>query len=82
MKTVYVRIIRPDDLVLASSASNIMEVDDEPDGLHIRREINYENMDIDACIYFDDDGSLIPGNYKVEVFTDGYQIGSSEFSLR
>jgi hypothetical protein len=82
MKTVYVRIKRPDDLILASSASNIMEVDDEMLVYTSAREINYENMDIDACIYFDDDGSLIPGNYTVEVFTDGYQIGSSEFSLR
>jgi hypothetical protein len=82
MKTVYVRIKRPDDLILASSASNIMEVDEELLVYTSAREINYENMDIDACIYFDDDGSLIPGNYTVEVFTDGYQIGSSEFSLR
>lgn len=82
MKTVYVRIIRPDDLILASSASNIMEVDEELMVYTSARDINYENMDIDACIYFDDDGSLIPGNYKVEVFTEGYQIGTSEFSLR
>ncbi|MGF1584550.1 MAG: hypothetical protein ACFCUM_04450 [Bacteroidales bacterium] len=82
MKTVYVRIIRPDDLILASSASNIMEVDEELLVYTAARDINYENMDIDACIYFDDDGSLIPGNYKVEVFTEGYQIGTSEFSLR
>jgi hypothetical protein len=82
MKTVYVRIKRPDNLILASSASNIMEVDDDLLVYTSARDINYENMDIDACIYFDDDGSLIPGNYTVEVFTDGYQIGSSEFSLR
>jgi hypothetical protein len=82
MKTLYIRIKRPDELVLASSANNLMMIDDEPMVFTSSREVNYENMDIDACIYFNDDGSLIPGTYKVEVFTDGYQLGVSEFSLR
>lgn len=82
MRTVFVRIIRPDDLILASSADNIMILNDEPIVYTASRDINYENADIDACIYFDDDGSLIPGDYKAEVFTDGYQIGVTEFSLR
>ena len=82
MRHVYIRIKRPDQLVLASSAENIMMVDDEPLVFTSSREINYENVDIDACIYYDDDGSLIPGNYNVEVYTDGYQIGLTQFSLR
>jgi predicted nuclease with TOPRIM domain len=82
MRTAYVRIKRPDQLVLASSAANIMIVDDEPMVYTASREINYENIDIDACIYFNDDGSLIPGTYEVELYTDGYQIGTSRFSLR
>jgi hypothetical protein len=82
MRTVYLRITRPDDLVLASSADNIMMVDDEPTVFTASRDINYENVDIDACIFYDDDGSLIPGTYQVSVFTEGYQIGSTEFNLR
>lgn len=82
MRTVYLRITRPDDLVLASTADNIMMVDDEPMVFTASRDINYENVDIDACIFYDDDGSLIPGTYRVSVFTEGYQIGSSEFTLR
>jgi len=82
MRNVYIRIIRPDQLVLASSAQNLMMLDDEPTVYTSSREINYENVDIDACIYYDDDGSLIAGTYRVEVYTDGYQIGFTEFSLR
>ncbi|MFO7924410.1 MAG: hypothetical protein R6U58_12040 [Bacteroidales bacterium] len=82
MREVYIRIKRPDQLVLASSADNIMMVDQDPLVYTASREINYENVDIDACIYYTDDGSLIPGEYQVEVYTDGYMIGSGGFSLR
>ncbi len=82
MREVYIRIKRPDQLVLASSTENIMMVDEEPLVFTASREINYENIDIDACIYYTDDGSIIPGTYSVEVYTEGYLIGSAEFSLR
>jgi len=82
MRQVYMRIKRPDQLVLASSADNLMVVDGGLLVFTASREINYENADIDVCIYFDDDGSLIPGNYQVEIYTDGYQIGLAGFSLR
>lgn len=82
MRQVYIRILRPDQLVLATSAENLMMVDEEPTVYTASREINYENVDIDACIYYDDDGSLISGTYRVEVYTDGYLLGFTEFSLR
>ncbi len=82
MRTVYMRIKRPDGLVLATSADNIMMVDGEPVVFTASRQINYENIDIDACIYYDDDGSLIAGDYMVEVYTEGYLLGSTGFSLR
>ncbi len=82
MREVYIRIKRPDQLVLATSADNIMMIDDEPHVYTASRQINYENIDIDACIYYDDDGSMIPGTYIVEVYTEGYKLGSTEFSLR
>ncbi len=82
MRTVYLRITRPDDLVLASSAENMILLEEEPVVFTASRDINYENLDIDACIYYHDDGSLIPGTYKVVLYTEGYQIGTTEFSLR
>ncbi|TVR71697.1 MAG: hypothetical protein EA408_08635 [Marinilabiliales bacterium] len=82
MRTVYMRIKRPDGLVLATSADNVMMVDGEPFVFTASRQINYENIDLDACIYYDDDGSLIAGDYQVEVYADGYILGSTGFSLR
>lgn len=82
MRTLYIRIIRPDNLVLTTSADNIIMVDEEELIYTASRDVNYENIDIDACIYYNDDGSFIPGIYQVDVYTEGYQIGSGEFSLR
>ena len=82
MRTVFIRIRRPDGLILASSTDNMMVIDDEPMIFTASREINYENLDIDACIYYHDDGSLIDGDYDVTVYTEGYQVGATQFSLR
>ena len=48
------------------------------------REINYEGMELPINIYWDNTGrpALQPGTYTVDVFTDGYNIGTTKFVLR
>jgi hypothetical protein len=48
-----------------------------------KREIEYENADIDLCIFYDvKAGELITGVYKVDLFADGSLIGSSTITLK
>jgi len=35
-----------------------------------------------VCIFFDNNGELLTGVYKVTLYMDGYMIGYSEFSLK
>ena len=82
-KTVYIRIARPDDLVLATSKDNLMPFQGEQVVYSEKREIDYENADIDMCIFYDvKAGELIAGKYKVDLFTDGNLIGTSTFELK
>jgi hypothetical protein len=82
-RVVYVRIARPDELVLTSSADNLMKFQGEQVVYSEKREIEYENADIDLCIFYDvKAGELIPGIYKVDLFTDGSLIGSSTITLK
>jgi len=82
-RVIYVRIARPDELVLTSSADNLMKFQGEQVVYTEKREIEYENADIDLCIFYDvKAGELIPGNYKVDLFTDGSLIGSSAIALK
>ena len=46
------------------------------------REVSYENVDVDMCIYWNNDGQLLPGSYQVHLYADGHEIGTSSFGLR
>ena len=79
---IYIRVKRPDDVILTSSVSNIIEIDGEQVVYTEMREVNYENKDIDVCIYWDNNGELIEGTYVVDLFADNHIIGSSTVTLR
>lgn len=81
-RTVFLRIIRPDNLVLTTSANNMFMIGNEPMVYSAARNVVYENVDIDMCIFWDNDGSLIQGNYKAEIYTDGVLLGTAGFSLK
>ncbi len=81
-REVFLRIIRPDGLALATSVDNRFEFEGEPLIYTASRIVNYENADLDACIYYTDDGSLIEGDYQVEIYADGHIIGTASFNLR
>jgi len=48
------------------------------------REVVYEGQDLPVAIFWDNanDPSLMPGTYKIDLFADGHNIGSTSFDLR
>lgn len=80
-KTIYMRITRPDDVILTSGV-NFFEYQGEQIIYTESREVQYENVDVELCIFWTNDGQLIPGSYKVNLYADGNEIGSTTFSLR
>ncbi len=81
-RDVYMRIIRPDDVVLASDADNLFEYNGEMIVYSAVRELEYENKDIDMCIFWDSAETLIPGIYTVILYSEGYEIGYTTFALK
>jgi FtsZ-binding cell division protein ZapB len=81
-KIVYLRITRPDELVLASSEQDVFPYENKQIVFSAKRSVNYENKDVDMCIYWDNAGQLIPGNYGVDLFCDGKMIGTGSFVLK
>lgn len=83
-KNIYIRIMRPDQLLLNKSSDDRFRYED----LHIpytaAREINYEGNDLPVAIYWDNKGQspLIPGNYTIDVFADGNNIGTTVLELK
>ncbi|MCK4466356.1 MAG: hypothetical protein KAU83_11655 [Bacteroidales bacterium] len=81
-KDVYMRIARPDELILADSPDNLFEFKDEQIIYSSVRTVDYLNQDVDMCIYWNNNGDLIPGNYTVYLYLEGNHIGSTTFLLK
>jgi hypothetical protein len=80
-KTVYLRIIRPDSLVIATSPDNLFEFRKNKIIYSASREVDYMNQDVEMCIFLDNTGDFIVGNYSAELYLEGSRIGKTTFML-
>ncbi len=81
-KTIYLRLLRPDGLVLGSAEASVITVNGEDIPYSASREVMYENTDVPMAIYWDNNGDLVGGNYKIEIYEGGKLIGESELALK
>lgn len=81
-KMFYLRLLRPDEVVLGSNDPGVFNTKDSELAYSAKREIIYENEDVPISIFWDNNGDLVAGLYKVELYSDGKLIGSSEFALK
>jgi len=83
-KNIYVRIMRPDQLLMIETETNLFKFEDLTIPYSVMREVNYEGMELPVNIFWDNTGkdALLPGSYTVDVFADGYNIGTATFILR
>jgi hypothetical protein len=79
---VYIRIARPNKEILPNPDGELFSYMGNTILYSAKREIDYQNKDIDMCIYWTNDGSLTEGVYNVDIFCDGKQIGSDQFMLK
>ncbi len=81
-KTIYLRLIRPDEVVLGSAPENLFEYAGQQIVYSASRDLEYNNQDIDMCIYWDITEELIEGTYTAELFAEGNKIGETTFALK
>lgn len=81
-RNVYMRIVGPDDYVLAKAETDVFDFEGQKIVFSASREVDYQNKDIEMCIYYDNNGELLKGTYKVTLYMDGFMIGYSEFTLK
>ncbi|MFA5646796.1 MAG: hypothetical protein WC951_00685 [Bacteroidales bacterium] len=79
---VYIRILGPDGFILAKSNTDLFDFEGEKIVYSAHREVDYQNQDIEMCIFYDSNGELLPGKYEVSIFMEGYVIGLGEFLLK
>lgn len=83
-KNIYARIMRPDELLLSKSENNLFRYEDLEIQYSAMREVVYEGHDLPAAIFWDNSNEpeLMTGEYTVDIFADGYNIGTTTFELR
>ncbi len=84
-KTIYLRIISPDGVVLESSADdNRFEFDGVSGKYSVKRVIDYNNDAMDLCIFYnlDQEVEKATGKYIVEMYEGGLLIGKADFDLK
>jgi hypothetical protein len=80
-KEVFMRVIRPDSLVITTSQDNLFDFNGNKLVYSASRLVDYMNQDIEMCIFLDNTGDFIPGNYSVELYLEGNIIGKTIFML-
>jgi len=81
-KDVYLRILRPDEVVLPAGSGETFDFKGEQVVYSAKRQLEYENKDIDICIFWDKNADLIAGTYTIILYSEGYEIGSASFTLK
>lgn len=80
MKTFYMRIISPEGALLGNGGS--CTVDGHSIQCTAKRAVEYDNEEKHVDIYWDVNTTLIPGDYTVEIFCDGYRLASKHFTMK
>ncbi|MBN2486420.1 MAG: hypothetical protein JXB34_10645 [Bacteroidales bacterium] len=81
-KMIYLRIIRPDNIVLSSPEAGIVVSQGQELVYSAKRELEYDNLDIPMCIYWDKTETLIAGTYTFSLYCEGHEIGSTTLDLK
>jgi FtsZ-binding cell division protein ZapB len=80
-KTIYLRLLRPDGVVLGSPELEVLNVNGEELPVSASRTVNYENADLPVSIFWTNNGELVPGEYNAELYCDGKLMGEGYFVL-
>lgn len=80
-KTIYVRILKPDEDVLTKSPGDTFNYEGTELNYSIKKYIEYTGEEQQVTVYWDIEEFLQAGTYKVFIFADGNMIGSQNFSI-
>ncbi len=80
-KTIYVRIMKPDDDILVKNRANTFPFENKEIPYSMKRVIEYGGEEVPVTLYWKVEEYLMPGTYRVDIFADGNLIGSRSFSL-
>lgn len=81
-KDVVMVVIDPNGKVLKNSSSFNFDAKGTSKSGSVKRQINYQNNNVDLCIYFEVEGDIVAGTYTTEIYADGSRVGKTTFALK
>jgi hypothetical protein len=80
-QTVYVRLMKPDDDILAKPNSGHFQFENKEIMYSMKKPIVYDGEELTIVMYWDIEEYLSPGNYRADIFSGGNLIGRKSFTL-
>jgi len=82
-KTIYARIQNPNQVLFQKSTTDVFPFEDLKIPFSAKRDVTYEGNSLPVNIFWDNAGAeFLPGEYTVDLFTDGNNIGTTTFSMK
>lgn len=83
-KTIYVRIQRPDQVLLIKSKTDLFKFEDLTIPFSASRQVTYEGQELPVNIFWDNTNEppFEIGEYTIDVFVDGFNIGTTTVEFK
>lgn len=81
MKTVYMRLTRPDGEVMQKNAQNVFAFENKHIAYSVSKKFEYSGDEISGTMYWQVEEILQTGIYNADFFVDGDLIGSFPFKI-
>ena len=82
-KIIYARIQKPNQVLFQKSPDDVFAFEDLKIPYSAKREVTYEGNALPVNIFWDNEGTeFLPGDYTVDIFADGNNIGTTIFSMK
>ena len=82
MKTMYMRLTRPDGELMQKSMDDVFTFENSKIGYSVYRDFEYEGEEVAGTMYWTVEEILQEGVYNADFFVDGQLIGSFPFTLK
>ena len=82
MKTMYMRLTRPDGELMQKSLDNVFAFENAEIGYSVFKDFEYEGEEVSGTMYWTVEEILQEGMYNADFFVDGQLIGSFPFALK
>lgn len=81
-RKIYMRIISPFGVVLGEKSEEGFSVNGHSSVYTLAKEVDYQNAQTNVCMIWDVTNPITKGDYIVQLYCDGVELGSTKFALK